>query len=203
VLEAGLAELVAVGPQAISLEGIARRAGVHKTTLYRRWGTREALLLDAIRTRAATRVPIPDTGSLREDLLALTRAAIANLSTPEVEAMVRTSAALAPYEQAVAALSEAFWHERLVVDGVIVERAIARGEIAEADPADVIEAVLGPPYFRLLVSRRPITDEFLVATVDLVVGGLGGAGGEAAAPAREDREAGEHADDAGDGDRVT
>jgi AcrR family transcriptional regulator len=172
VLEAGLAELAAAGPQAFSLEGVAKRAGVHKTTLYRRWGTREALLLDAIRNRAETRVPIPDTGSVRTDLLELSRAAIANLQTPELQAIVRAAAALAPYNDSVAAVAEAFWTERLAVDGVIVERGVERGEIAPVDPTTVIEAVLGPPYFRVLVSRRPVTDEFLVATVDLVVTGL-------------------------------
>jgi AcrR family transcriptional regulator len=172
VLEAGLAELAEVGPQALSLEGVAKRAGVHKTTLYRRWGSREALLLDAIRNRAEVRVPIPDTGSIRTDLLELSRAAIANLLTPELQAIVRTAAALAPYHASVASIAEAFWSERLTVDGVIVERAIERGEIGQVDPETVIEAVLGPPYFRVLVSRRPVTDEFLRTTVDLVVAGL-------------------------------
>jgi AcrR family transcriptional regulator len=183
VLEAGLAELAAVGFHALSFEGIAKRAGVNKTTLYRRWGTKEALLLDAIRARATVKVPIPDTGCLRRDLLALVRAAIANLATVEVQAMVRVGVALAPHESAVANVVEAFWTDRLAVDGVIVERAIERGEIAPVDPGFVIEAVLGPPYFHLLVTGRPVTDDFLVATVDLVVNGLadaenGEAGGD-------------------------
>jgi AcrR family transcriptional regulator len=181
VLEAGLAELAAVGFHALSFEGIAKRAGVNKTTLYRRWGTKEALMLEAITERASVKVPIPDTGSLRNDLLLLVRAAIANLTTVEVQAMVRVGVALAPHESAVANVVSAFWADRLAVDGVIVERAIARGEIAPVDPAFVIEAVLGPPYFHLLVTGRPVTDDFLVATVDLVVNGLLDA---------EDREAG-------------
>lgn len=172
VLNAGLAELVDVGFHALSLEGIAKRAGVNKTTLYRRWGTREALMLDAVRERAFTKVPIPDTGTLRDDLVELVRAAIANLQTPEVQAMVRVGISLAPHESAVATMVSSFWTERLAVDGVIVERAIDRGEIAPVDPGSVIEAVLGPPYFRVLVTGRPVTDDFLVATVDLVLSGL-------------------------------
>jgi AcrR family transcriptional regulator len=173
VLEAGLAELASVGYHKLSLEGVARRAGVNKTTLYRRWGTLEALLLDAIRARATARVPIPDTGGLREDLLALVRAAIANLTTVEVQAVVRAAVALSPHDDAVAATSRAFWTERLAVDGEVVRRAVERGEIAPVDPEQVIEAVLGPPYFHLLVTGRPVADDFLVATVDLVVSGLG------------------------------
>ncbi|MBK1783032.1 TetR/AcrR family transcriptional regulator [Prauserella cavernicola] len=175
VQAAALAELVASGYHGLTLDAVAHRAGVHKTTVYRRWGTREALLHDAMRARAQAAVPIPDTGSLRDDLLALARAAIANLATPEVQAVVRTVAALAPHDATVAAASRAFWAERLAVDGEVVERAVARGEIAAVEPREVIEAVLGPPYFRVLVTGEPVTDEFLSATTDRVVAGLRGA----------------------------
>ena len=174
MLEAGLAELVSVGYQGLSLEGVARRAGVNKTTLYRRWGSREALLLDAFRARADSEVPIPDAGDLRTDLLALVRAAIGNLTTAEVQAMVRTAIALSPHDKTVADTNRAFWTGRLAVDGEVVRRAVDRGEIAPVDPERVIEAVLGPPYFHLLVTGRPVADDFLVATVDVVVRGLKG-----------------------------
>jgi len=176
VLRAGLAELAAVGFHALSFEGIARRAGVNKTTLYRRWGTKEALMLEAITERATTHVPIPDTGSLRADLLALLRAVMANVSAVEVQAMIRVGIALAPHESSVADVVRAFWTERLKVDGVIVERAVARGEIAPVDPAFVIEAVLGPPYFHFFVTGQEVGDDFLVGTVDLVVRGLASRG---------------------------
>ncbi|MGW0520861.1 TetR/AcrR family transcriptional regulator [Crossiella sp. NPDC003009] len=154
MLNAGLAELAEVGFHGLSLEGIARRAGVNKTTLYR------------------ANVPIPDTGSLREDLLTLVTAAIRNLTTAEVQAMVRVGITLGPFEPSLAEMARAFWTERLAVDGVIVERAVQRGDIAPVDPGFVIEAVLGPPYFRFLVTGQPVTDDFLAATVDLVVDGL-------------------------------
>ncbi|MEU6641767.1 TetR/AcrR family transcriptional regulator [Saccharomonospora sp. NPDC046836] len=172
VLSAALAELAESGYHALSLDGVARRAGVHKTTVYRRWGTREALLFDAINARADEYVPIPDNGSLRADLLDLTRDAITNLSTPHVQAVARSAVALAPYDAAVATTNTAFWTERLAVDGIVVERAISRGEIAPTDPTEVIEAVIGPAYMRVLVTGRPVTEEFLAATVDRVLSGL-------------------------------
>ncbi|TKG72257.1 TetR/AcrR family transcriptional regulator [Prauserella endophytica] len=172
VLGAALAELVDAGYHGLTLDGVARRAGVHKTTVYRRWGTRETLLLDAIRERAQTHVPIPDHGSLRADLFDLARAAIANLRTPEVGALVRAAVALAPHDPAVARAGTAFWSERLGVDGTVVERAVARGEITGTDPREVIEAVLGPPYFRVLVTGEAVSDAFLRRVVDRVVDGL-------------------------------
>ncbi|ONI83346.1 hypothetical protein ALI22I_32990 [Saccharothrix sp. ALI-22-I] len=70
------------------------------------------------------------------------------------------------------AITRMCWTERLAVDAEVVRRAVERGEIDPVDPEHVIEAVLGPPYFHLLVTDRPVSDDFLVATVDLVVRGL-------------------------------
>ena len=132
-IAATLAELAEGGYSALSLESVARRAGVHKTTLYRRWGTREELVLEAMLERAGEHIPVPDTGSLREDLLELARTAAANAASPEVAAMARAVAAESPRDSRLAAANRRFWAERLALDGVIVERAIERGEVGRRD----------------------------------------------------------------------
>ncbi|HWM08001.1 MAG TPA: TetR/AcrR family transcriptional regulator [Solirubrobacteraceae bacterium] len=168
-LAAAMDELAESGYAAVTLEGVARRAGVHKTTLYRRWGTREALVLEAMLEHAGERVPVPDTGSLREDLLALATAAAATAATPQGEAVVRAVVAAGRHDEALAAANRRFWTERLALDGAIVERAIARGELAAGvDAESVIEAVLGPIYFRLLVTGEPVDRTFIELVVDLV-----------------------------------
>jgi AcrR family transcriptional regulator len=172
-IAATLAELAESGYLALSLENVARRAGVHKTTLYRRWGTREELVLEAMLDRASERIPVPDTGSFRQDLLELARTAAANAATPEVAAMARAVAGQASHDSRLAAANRRFWDERLTMDGVIVERAIQRGEIAPGtDPRRVIESVLGPIHLRLLLTGEPIDDEFLQTIVDVVVDGV-------------------------------
>jgi AcrR family transcriptional regulator len=172
-LEATLAELADGGFAALSLERVARRAGVHKTTLYRRWGTREELVLDAMLERAAEHISVPDTGSLREDLLELARTAAANAATPEVAAMARAVVAEAPHNSKLAEANRRFWAERLALDGVIVERAIERGEVAAStEPQRVIEAVLGPIHLRLLLTGDPVDRPFLEEIVDVVVAGV-------------------------------
>jgi AcrR family transcriptional regulator len=172
-IAATLAELAESGYAALSLENVARRAGVHKTTLYRRWGTREELVLEAMLERAAQRVSVPDTGSLRQDLLELARTAAANAATPEVAAMARAVAAQAPYDARLAAANRRFWDERLELDGAIVARAIERGEVASAtDPRRVVESVIGPIHLRLLLTGEPIDDAFLQGVVDAVVDGI-------------------------------
>src|SRR6266496_6224804 len=73
VLAATLAELAGTGYAALTVENVARRAGVHKTTIYRRWKDRESLVTDAMTELAATQVPFPDTGDIDTDLRRLAR----------------------------------------------------------------------------------------------------------------------------------
>jgi AcrR family transcriptional regulator len=172
-IEATLAELAENGYAALSLEKVARRAGVAKTTLYRRWGTREELVLEAMLERAGEHISVPDTGSLREDLLELARTAAANAASPEVSAMARAVAAESPHDSRLAAANRRFWAERLTLDAAIVERAIERGEVAAGtDPRRVIEAVLGPIHLRLLLTGEPVDRSFVEGIVDVVVNGV-------------------------------
>jgi AcrR family transcriptional regulator len=172
-IAATLAELAESGYAALSLERIARRAGVNMTSLYRRWGSRERLVLEAMLEQVGRHVSVPDTGSLRDDLLALAVTAAANSARPEVAAMARAVAAQAPHDPELAAANEAFWAERLALDAAIVERAIERGEIdAATEPTQVIESVLGPIHLRLLLTGRPVNRSFLERTVDTVVDGV-------------------------------
>jgi len=173
VLAATIEELAEVGYAKLSLEAVATRAGVNKTTLYRRWGTREALLLDAMLARARERVPVRDTGSLRGDLVALARAVIADMRSPVAQALIRTVAGLGSSDPAIAAMAKSFWEERLRLDGAIVERAIERGEVPPGtEPGAVVEALLGPLYMRLLVTGRPLSARVVDRVVDLVIGGI-------------------------------
>ena len=173
VIEAALSELADRGYSALSLEGVARRAGVHKTTLYRRWGTREELVLEAMLDRADQHISVPDTGSLRDDLLELARTAAANAASPEVAAMARVVAAESPRDRRLAGANRRFWTERLALDGVIVERAIERGDVAAGtDPGMVIESVLGPIHLRLLLTGERVDQAFLEGIVDVVMDGV-------------------------------
>jgi AcrR family transcriptional regulator len=172
-IAATLAELADVGYSALSLESVAKRAGVGKTTLYRRWGAREELVLEAMLERAGERISVPDTGSLREDLLELARTAAANAATPEVAAMARAVAAESPYDPRLAAASRRFWAERLALDAAIIERAIERGEIESGtDPVRVVESVLGPIHLRLLLTGEVVDRRFLEGIVDTVLEGI-------------------------------
>ena len=172
VLAATLDELVDVGYAQLSLEAIARRAGVHKTTVYRRWGSREAVLEDALLAYADRRVPIPNTGSLRGDLEELVRNVVENVSSPQTEAILRALVAAADRDRALAEIGRRYWERRFALAGEIARRAAARGELSpEVDPSFVIEALVAPIYLRLLLTFEPLDDGFLGRVVDTVLAG--------------------------------
>jgi AcrR family transcriptional regulator len=173
VLVATVEELAAVGYSELSLDGVARRAGVHRTTLYRRWGTREALILEVMVERTSQAVTVPDTGSLREDLLQLARAAVANAGNPAIEAVIRATVSELRRNAVIAEASRRFWTERMCLDGEIVKRAIARGEVpADTDPRLVIEAVLGPLHLQLLITGTSPEEAVIERVVDIVIDGI-------------------------------
>jgi len=149
--------LADAGYDGLTIEDVATRAGVHKTTVYRRWPTKAELVGDALRARSDARVPVPDTGTLEGDLRGLARSVVANIGSRAGRSMTRTLVAAAATNDQVAAATVAFWRERLARTGLIVERAIARGELAAGtDPALLIETLIGAFYVRLLLTGEPI-----------------------------------------------
>jgi AcrR family transcriptional regulator len=153
VLRATLEELAEGGYASFSLEAVARRAGVNKTTVYRRWGTREKLILEAMLERGSEHVPIPDTGSLERDLYQYGKAIAANVTAPEVQAIVRAIASIGEPDSPIVDASHRFWRTRFELARAIVDRAVERGEIpSDVDPAFVLELVIAPIYFRVLMS---------------------------------------------------
>lgn len=162
VLGATLDELAAVGYGEVSFGSVAHRAGVHKTTLYRHWPNREALVRDALLARSEVTVPIPDEGSLRDDLVAFATSIVANITAADYEAIVRAVASDGRTEGALGDASRAFWRERFQLARIIVLRGIERGEVhADVDPTLLLESLVGPLYLRLLITREPLDGAFI------------------------------------------
>jgi AcrR family transcriptional regulator len=159
VLAAAVAELSSRDYADISVESIAARAGVHKTTVYRRWGSKEEIIRQALISAARSRIQVPDTGSVDSDLRMLARAVQAVLSVPEGAAISRALLIGAMSSPEIAGLMDQYWAARLEAISVIVDRAISRGEIpAGTDPAGFMHAMAAPLFYRLLVARAPVTE---------------------------------------------
>ena len=175
VLAATLEELALRGYEGLSFEAVATRAGVHKTTVYRRWPERPALVLDALLELSERTVPLPDSGSLHGDLLVLARAIAANLCSPEVAAVLRALIA-ARREPAIAAAVDRYWRTRFDLVAQVVRRGIARGELpADASSDMLIEALIGPLYLRALVTGEVLDEAFVAGVVEVVLAGVRGA----------------------------
>jgi AcrR family transcriptional regulator len=82
-LTAAFEELAENGFNGATVAGVAKRSGVHETTVYRRWITRENLFVAALLDRSADAISAPDTGTTRGDLLAIVRGVIAYVSSPD------------------------------------------------------------------------------------------------------------------------
>lgn len=169
VLQHAFALLVEKGAAEFSVAEVAARAGVHETSIYRRWGTKTGLALDACLNFAAVALPLPDTGALRSDLIELLRCVRLLLQSPAGKALLAISFATDP--EAIEARG-AYWRARLTAAAAIVERAAARGEIpARADPEQLVESLIAPFYFRALVSLQPIEDWPCEEMVDRTIDG--------------------------------
>jgi AcrR family transcriptional regulator len=172
ILESTIEALTTASYDSLRIEDVAERAGVNKTTIYRRWPTKAELVAEATSTHSAQAVPLPDTGSLEGDLKALARSIAANVGSAAGGRMAKTMVAAALTVDEVAARAAAFWAERLGTAGTIVENAIARGDLgADADPNLLVEMLMGPLYVRLLLTGEPITRRFADKVAALVAAG--------------------------------
>jgi len=154
---ATVAELAAHGYEELTVERVAARSGVHKTTLYRRWGGRRGLVADAVEAFAAGAVQVPDTGNVQEDLRWWARSIVAMLTARDSAAVVRALFSTSETPE-IRDLRRRFYRTRSAMVVPIVERAVARGELpAGTDAAEVIRQVGAPIYYRFLVIAEPLT----------------------------------------------
>jgi AcrR family transcriptional regulator len=172
VLRAVLDTLAEGGFDAMTMNTVARRAGVHATSVQRRWGTREKLVLDAMLSYSGAQLHVPDTGSLRGDLTSFAEALAQYLELPLGRMLAGTMAVVDDDPDLAAARAE-FWATRFDAVGMIVERAVERGElVAGTDPVLLLEMLTAPLHFRALLTREPIDAERIDRIVDVVVRGF-------------------------------
>ena len=172
VLDATLEILSEGGFASLAVDEVAERAGVHKTTIYRRWGSREGLVGAALATQSGAQIPIPDTGGVRSDVAAVARSVAASLSSPLGRALAQTMVGHAD-DPEIGRITEDFWSTRFDRTDVIVERAIARGELPEGtDPRLLMEMVVAAVWFRSIATRAPVDDQLVTTVVDIVLAGV-------------------------------
>ncbi|MFD5512325.1 TetR/AcrR family transcriptional regulator C-terminal ligand-binding domain-containing protein [Streptomyces sp. NPDC127051] len=144
--------LVEDGCDSLTVDAVAGRAGVHRTTVYRRWRDVGGLLADLLDSAADDSWSPPDTGSLEEDLVALNQEVFDALADGPTLTTVLITASFR-FDDAARALSR-FWDDRHARSAPVVLRAVARGEApAATDPRAVLVTATAPLYHELLLLR--------------------------------------------------
>ena len=170
ILDSVLQLMQKEGYNAVTIEGVARHAGVGKQTIYRWWGSRAELILEAFANHAADIVPTPDRGSLREDLEVFIAAGFKRLFKGYGAIMrgLMADAILDPEFNKI--LREAFILRRRAATKEILKRGIERGEIAKDTDMDLmIDMLFGPVWFRLLVQHAKLDATFARQIIDAVL----------------------------------
>lgn len=170
VLEATQEALVEAGFHGLNPDRVAARAGVGKTTVYRRWGSAAGLVADLLRDMAEQSVAAADTGSLEGDLLANARLVHETLTDPRMGPVFRAVIAAAACDEECATALNGFYATRIREWAPCVERAAGRGEIpAGTDAGEVIRSVSAPLYYRFAVSREALAEADAVRAAAVAV----------------------------------
>ena len=173
VLEAARAIVEKDGYDAATIEAIAERAGVAKTTIYRWWPNRAALIVDLLMGMAADAVPLPSgpdpLGAIRTEMRGIGRAAdhlMGRLLTSLVSEAQRDP-------EIRAALLDGLFHPRSDATAKMVRQAQAAGIVRKDIPAHVaVDLLVGPIFYRMLVRHQPLTDTFVSQVFRIVTAGL-------------------------------
>ena len=170
ILRAAIALIREVGYDAVTMEGIAAKAGVGKATVYRRWKEKETLVTEAI-GRIVAAIPVPDTGGAEGDLMALMRAALGMYADPASGLLLSgLVAAMARSERIAHAVRTGFDATWRAAVRQVLERAVARGELrAETDIRLATDVVAGPLFYRYLMSGGPVGEPLARDVVAVVL----------------------------------
>lgn len=155
----------------VTVEGIAKAAGVAKQTVYRWWSSKTEVLMDAFLEDAAADLEPPDTGGLESDLRSHLRDTARFLTEDDAGAVYRALVGQAQHDAELAQTFRAsYLDDQLVRDQRPFVRAIARGELApDADVALLAERLVGPIHYRVIVTGQVVDDSFTDAVVDDVL----------------------------------
>jgi len=172
VLQATRELLAEKGFAATTVEAIANRAGVGKATIYRRWPTREALLL-AVTSADIPDIKTPDTGDLREDLRLVFGALAEQMRTAGPASYIGDLIGESLRNPAMRTDFQAFVQQRRAMCADIVARARKRGEVRKSvDPDLVLDLISGAIFYQKLFYDEPADAAYVKRAIDAVLDGI-------------------------------
>jgi AcrR family transcriptional regulator len=173
ILEATVDLLDETTVQKLSIEAIAKRAGVGKTTIYRWWPSKAAVVIDAFMEHHLVKTPIPEGVSAREALRGHLRSLIRQYRGPSGRLVAQIIAESQYDPSTLADFRGRFWDGRRKAVHELIERGISSGEIRRDIDADlIVEMVYSPIYLRLLFGYRPLSERYADAALELAFDGV-------------------------------
>jgi len=165
VLGATFDLLTESGVGGVSVDEVSRRSGVAKTTIYRHWATRSALILDAC-SRISAEQEVPDTGGFESDVTALLTGLATLLTTARWSSVVPSIIDAAERDPDLAQIHQRIQREHTAPLQAVIARAVRKGDLqASTDPSALSAALVGPLFYRRWFSREPLDDEFVRSIV--------------------------------------
>ncbi|GAB3606962.1 TetR/AcrR family transcriptional regulator [Conyzicola nivalis] len=171
ILDAALEVLAETGYDGMTIDMVAARAKAGKATLYRRWASKGELVIDAVACmKQIDPDAIPDTGTLRGDLVAMIKPHALHDADKKLRIMGALTSMLARDPQLADAAYAAIVEPRASVNRMLLQRAIDRGEIAADTDIEMISLVSqSMATYRTIMLRKPVDREFLISVIDGVL----------------------------------
>lgn len=173
ILDAALDVLAETGYDGMTIDMVAARAKAGKATLYRRWPSKAELVIDAVACMKKTHIDamdIPDTGTLRGDLVAMIKPHSIEDGEKKLQIMAGLTSMLSRSPELADAAHAAIVDPRAKINRLFMQRAIDRGEIT-ADVDIELISLISPSMaaYRTLILRKPVDRDFLIAMIDGVI----------------------------------
>lgn len=165
ILSATLELLAEIGFANVTVDAVAQRAGVGKATIYRRWDSKERLVVDAITSNVEV-APLPDTGSVEGDLRELFGAMATHLAGPEARSLMASMLALAAVDDEIAARLNELVRTRKQSSRTVLRHAVQRGELPSGLDYDlVVDMIAGSIVYRTCFAGDHVSPARVAATV--------------------------------------
>jgi AcrR family transcriptional regulator len=173
ILDAAIDVLAETGYDGMTVDMVAARAKAGKATLYRRWPSKAELVIDAVaclKKNDLEAANIPDTGTLRGDLIAMIRTPSIQDADRKLRVMAGLASMISRSPELAVAAREAIVAPRITLNRMFLQRAVDRGEISTDADLDLV-ATISPSMvtYRALMLGVPATREFLVTLIDDVI----------------------------------
>jgi AcrR family transcriptional regulator len=173
ILDAAIEVLAETGYDGMTIDMVAARAKAGKATLYRRWPSKAELVLDAVACMKSADInhnALPDTGTLRGDLIAMIKAPNIREGQQKLQVMAGLVSMLSRNPELADAAYSAIVEPRASANRILMERAVARGEISADNDIDTL-CLVSPSMaaYRVLILRKPVDRAFLISLIDGVI----------------------------------